>query len=62
MDREKKQFLMWITIAGVLFMIVGVHDLFFLTTINKSEFLIILEIVAGLCFLLNALMQWRKYR
>lgn len=60
MDREKKQFVMWTTIAGVLFLIVGVYDVFFLTTVKKSAFMIILELVAGLSFLINALMQWRK--
>lgn len=61
MNREKKQFLIWLTIAGILFMIVGIHDLFFVTAINKSTFMIVLEIVAGLCFLLNVLIQWRRF-
>lgn len=62
MNREKKQFLIWITIAGVLLMSVGIHDLLVLTTVNKSGFIIALELVAGISFLLNALLQWRKYR
>lgn len=60
MNNEKKQFLIWITIAGILMMIVGVHDLLFMSTAEKSGFMIALELVAGLAFLLNALFQWRK--
>jgi hypothetical protein len=62
MKRERKQFLIWTSIAGVLFLMVGVHDLLFLTTSNKSGYIIALELIAGILFLLNALLQWRKYR
>jgi uncharacterized membrane protein YhaH (DUF805 family) len=62
MNKERKQFLIWTAVAGILFLIVGIHDLFFLTTADKSGFIILLEWVAGLAFLLNALLQWRKVR
>ena len=62
MNQERKQFLVWTTIAGVLFLIVGGHDVFFVATNDKSGVVIALEVVAGICFLLNALLQWRKYR
>jgi hypothetical protein len=62
MNQDKKQFLIWTAVAGILFLVVGIHDLFFLTTADKSGFIILLEWVAGLAFLLNALLQWRKVR
>jgi len=62
MNREKKQFLLWTSIAGILFMIVGAHDLYFLTEVDKSGFVIGLEWTAGIVFLLNALIQWRYSR
>ncbi len=60
MNRESKQFVMWTTIAGILFTLVGIYDLAFLSTIDKSGFVIALELVAGFCFLLIALLQWRN--
>lgn len=62
MNREKKQFLLWTSIAGILFMIVGAHDLYFLTEVDKSGFVIGLEVVGGVAFLLNALLGWRSSR
>ncbi|GJM41597.1 MAG: hypothetical protein DHS20C20_18790 [Ardenticatenaceae bacterium] len=62
MNQDRKQFLMWTAVAGILFLVVGIYDLFFLTTVNKSGFIILLEWLAGLGFLLNALLQWRKGR
>ena len=62
MNQERKQFLMWTAVAGILFLGVGLYDLFFLTTANKSGFIIRLEWLAGLGCLLNALLQWRKGR
>lgn len=62
MNQDRKQFLMWTAVAGILFLVVGIYDLFFLTTANKSGFIILLEWLAGLGFLLNALLQWRKGR
>lgn len=62
MNREKKQFLLWTSIAGILFMIVGAHDLYFLTEVNKSGFIIGLELTAGIFFLLNALIHWRRHQ
>ncbi len=50
MNREKKQFLLWTSIAGILFMIVGAHDLYFLTEVDKSGFVIGLELVGGSLF------------
>lgn len=60
MDSERKQFIIWMVIAGIIFIIISIHDLFFLKDFNKSNFLIGLEIVAGLLFLLNAFVQWKK--
>lgn len=62
MNQERRRLIVWTTIAGVLFMTVAVHDLYFLNSIDKSKFLIILETVAGICFLLNAGLQWKKQR
>lgn len=62
MNREKKQYLIWTSIAGVLFLVVGVHDVYFRAAEDKSTFVIILGFVAGIGFLLNALLQWRKSR
>jgi hypothetical protein len=59
-NRERKQFLIWTTIAGVLFVFVGLHDVFGVTAIHKSPFVIVLEFIAGMCFLLNAAVQWKK--
>lgn len=53
---------MWITLAGILLMSVGIHDMFFAANVHKSMFVIVLGMVGGACFLLNALLQWRKYR
>ena len=60
MNSEKRQFLIWIFIAGILFLIVGIHDLIYLSTAQKSGFMIALEFVAGGCFLLNTVLQWRR--
>ncbi|MCA9251254.1 MAG: hypothetical protein R3E58_00875 [Phycisphaerae bacterium] len=62
MDRQKKQFLMWTALAGVLMLSVGIHDLIFASTVHKSMFVIILGMLGGSLFLFNALMQWRKFR
>jgi hypothetical protein len=62
MNREKKQFLLWTSIAGILFIIVGAHDLYFLTEVDKSGFVIGLELTAGIFFVLNALIQAKKGR
>ena len=47
-------------VAGILMLFVGVYDLVFLTTTEKSGFVIALEIVAGLGFLLNAALLIRR--
>lgn len=62
MNTKEKQFVIWTSIAGVLFLIVGAYDLFIATEGDKSNFVIALEVIAGLCFVLNGLIQWRKSR
>ncbi|MCB0712217.1 MAG: hypothetical protein KDD67_07795 [Ignavibacteriae bacterium] len=62
MNTKKRQFVILTSIAGVLFLIVGAYDLFFSTEGGKSNFVIALEVIAGLCFVLNGLIQWRKSR
>lgn len=60
MSQMKKNFLIWTSIAGSLFIIVGVHDLFFFSTSGKTGFVIALEMIGGFLFILNALIQFRK--
>lgn len=59
MSSSNYKFFVWTAIAGVLFLIVGFHDVFVLT---KSGFMICLEFVAGLGFLLNAFLAFIKVR
>lgn len=60
MDKVKKQSLLWL-IAGIIFISVSIHDIFFGGAPNKSGIMIALEVIAGFCCTLNALRQWRKY-
>ncbi len=60
MNHQGKQFLILTIVAGILMLFVGVYDLVFLTTTEKSGFVIALEIVAGLGFLLNAALLIRR--
>ncbi len=62
MNRGNKYFLIGAATAGLLFMLVGMYDLVFSSAVDKSGFVIALELVAGFCFLLIALLQWRKSR
>ena len=62
MNKEQKKFVFWLATAGFLFLIVSIHDVFFPEKSNKSALMIVFEILAAVCFILNSLIQWRKYR
>jgi uncharacterized membrane protein len=62
MNKEQKKFVLWLAVAGFLFLVVSIHDVFFPETSNKSALMIFFEIVAAVCFFLNSLIQWRKHR
>ncbi len=61
MIKPEKQFLLWL-VAGIIFLAVSIHDIFFAGSMNKSGMIIALEVIGGFCFILLALIQWRKYK
>lgn len=62
MNRERNNFVLWTTLAGALLLAVGTYDLWLANGNEKSGFVVILELIAGLGFLLNAALHWSKHR
>jgi hypothetical protein len=52
--------MMWTSLAGVIFLAVGVHDLLVSIPAEKSGLVVAMELAAGIGFLLNAGLYWRK--
>jgi len=61
MSKLQKQSLLWLA-AGIIFLAVSVHDIFFPGGANKPGIIVGLEVIGGFCFILLALIQWRKHR
>lgn len=61
MNKLEKESLLWL-VAGLIFLAVSIHDIFFPGATNKPGIIIALEIIGGFCFILLALMRWRKYK
>ncbi len=62
MNNEQKKLLLSLSIAGILFLLLGIHDVFISGPAKRSELMIDLEITAGLVFIVNAFVQWSKYK
>ncbi len=60
MNKNKKQFALWSAIAGVIFIIVWLNDAILIDVVSKSTFMLALELIAGVVFLLNAFLIWKK--
>ncbi len=59
MLKLQKQAYLWFT-AGVIFLFISIRDIFFVGASDNSGLIIFFEVIAGLCFCLLALIQWRK--
>ena len=60
MSKEKKAMILWL-IAGLIFLIVCMRDLYDPGSSNKSPILIMFEGMAGIASFVNALVYRRKY-
>lgn len=59
MIKLQSQMYLW-AIAGMIFILVSIRDIFFAGVSDKSSLIISFEVIAGLCFTLLAIIQWRK--
>jgi hypothetical protein len=53
--------MLWL-LAGIIFLSISIRDIFFEAASNKSGMIISFEVIAGICLVLLALIQWRRNR
>jgi hypothetical protein len=61
MTKLEKGSVLWL-VAGIIFILVSIRDILFVGASNKSGMLISFELIAGICLILLALIQWRKQK
>ncbi len=60
MSKEKKAKILWF-IAGLIFLSVCLHDIYYSGSSNKSILIIVFEGIAGIASIINAVTFRRKY-